>query len=77
MVFFRIGRRLLKAAVLLITAPSVLVLAWLSYQGGPGVFAVFLFAAISLALLLSPALLYRQRARRDTVDADQSVDAIG
>ncbi len=76
-VFFRIGRRLLKVAVLLITAPSVLVLAWLSYQGGPGLFAVFLFAAISLALLLSPALLYRQRARRSSIDADQPADSIG
>ena len=76
-VFFRIGRRLLKVAVLLITAPSIVVLAWLSYQGGPGVFVVFLFSAVSLAMLLSPALLYRKRARRITLDANQSVDVIG
>ena len=75
-VFFRIGRRLLKVAVLLITAPSVVVLAWLSYQGGPGVFAIFLFSAISLALLLSPALLYRQRERRAALEEDLPVDLI-
>jgi hypothetical protein len=55
--FFRIGRRVVRVALLVITAPSMVVLAWLSYQGGPGYMAVFLFAAISLAVLLSPALL--------------------
>ena len=55
-VFFRIGRRLVRVALLAITAPSAVVLAWLSYQGGPGHVAVFLYSAVSLALLLSPAL---------------------
>ena len=55
-IFFRIGRRLVRVALLAITAPSAVVLAWLSYQGGPGHVAVFLFSAISLVLLLSPAL---------------------
>ena len=55
-VFFRAGRRLVRVALLVITTPSMIVLAWLSYQGGPGYVAVFLFSTISLALLLSPAL---------------------
>ena len=76
-IFFRIGRRLLKVAVLSITVPSMVILAWLSYQGGPGIFAVFLFAAVSLAGLLSPALLYRQRTRRTTVDGVLPADEVG
>ena len=55
-VFFRIGRRLIRVALLLITAPSLIIIAWISYQGGAGYVAVFLFAVISLAMLLSPAL---------------------
>lgn len=55
-IFFRIGKRLVRVALLLITAPSVIILAWVSYQGGTRPFSVFLFAAISLAVLLSPAL---------------------
>ncbi len=54
--FFRIGRRLVRVAVLVITTPSMIILAWVSYQGGPGYVAVFLYAAVSLAVLLSPAL---------------------
>ena len=54
--FFRIGRRLVRVALLVITAPSMIVLAWFSYQGGPSYVALFVFSAISLALLLSPAL---------------------
>jgi hypothetical protein len=34
--FFRIGRRVVRIALLAITAPSLVVLSWLSYQGGPG-----------------------------------------
>ncbi len=55
-IFFRIGRRLVRVALLVITAPSMIVLAWLSYRGGPGYMAVFTFSAISLAGLLSPML---------------------
>jgi hypothetical protein len=55
-VFFRIGRRLVRVALLIITAPSMIVLGWLSYQGGPGYVALFFYSAISLAVLLSPAL---------------------
>ena len=55
-IFFRIGRRLVRVALLVITTPSMIVLAWLSYQGGPSYVAVFLYSAISLAVLLSPAL---------------------
>ena len=55
-VFFRIGRRLVRVALLMITAPSMIILAWLSYRGGPGYMAVFTFSAISLAVLLSPML---------------------
>lgn len=58
-VFFRIGRRLVRVALLTITAPSLIVLAWLSYQGGPGFLALFTFSAISLLVLLLPALLDR------------------
>ncbi len=54
--FFRIGRRLVRVALLVITAPCMIVLAWLSYQGGPGYMAVFAFSAISLIVLLIPAL---------------------
>ncbi|MCH8109088.1 MAG: hypothetical protein IIB15_03070 [Chloroflexi bacterium] len=55
-IFFRIGKRLVRVALLVITAPSMIVLAWLSYRGGPGYMAVFTFSAISLAVLLSPML---------------------
>jgi hypothetical protein len=55
-IFFRIGRRLVRVALLVITAPSMTVLAWFSYQGGPDFVALFVFSAVSLALLLSPAL---------------------
>ncbi len=67
-IFFRIGRRLVRVAILLITAPSIVVLAWLSYQGGPGYMAAFTFSAISLAALLSPMLfdLKDNRANADT-----------
>ena len=56
-VFFRVGRRMIRVVLLIITAPSLIVLAWVSYQGGAGYFAVFFFSAISLAILLTPALL--------------------
>ena len=55
-IFYRIGRRLVRVALLVITAPSMVILAWLSYQGGPGFVGVFLISAVSLAVLLSPAL---------------------
>ena len=55
-VFFRLGRRVIRVALLIITAPSMIILGWLSYQGGPNHVAVFLYSAVSLALLLSPAL---------------------
>ncbi len=59
-IFFRIGRRLVRVALLAITAPSMVVLAWLSYQGGRGYMAMFVFLALSLLLLLAPALLDRK-----------------
>ncbi len=55
-IFYRIGRRLVRVALLLITAPSMIVLAWMSYQGGRGYVAVFIFAAVSMVVLLTPAL---------------------
>ena len=55
-IFFRLGRRVVRVALLVITAPSIIVLAWFSYQGGPGYVALFMYCAVSLALLLSPAL---------------------
>ena len=64
-IFFRIGRRLVRVALLAITAPSMIVLAWLSYRGGPGYAAMFAFCAISLAILLSPALFDLKNSRAD------------
>ena len=55
-VFFRIGRRTVRLALLAITTPSVVVLAWLVYKSGIGAIAVFAFALISIAVLMSPAL---------------------
>ena len=55
-VFFRVGRRAVRVALLAITAPSMVVLAWVSYQGGVGQMAVFGFAALSLIVLFAPAL---------------------
>ena len=65
-VFFRIGRRLARVALLVITAPSMIILAWLSYQGGPGYVMVFVFSAISLAILLSPALFDLKDIRKSS-----------
>ena len=62
-VFFRVGRRMIRVVLLIITAPSLIVLAWLSYQGGAGYLAVFFFSAISLAILLTPALLDFQESK--------------
>ena len=64
-VFFRIGRRLVRVALLAITAPSMIILAWLSYRGGPGYVAVFVFCAISLAVLLSPVLFDLKNGRAE------------
>ena len=64
-IFFRIGRRLVRVALLAITAPSMIVLAWLSYRGGPGYLAMFVFCAISLAILLSPALFDLKNGRAE------------
>ena len=67
-IFFRIGRRLIRVALLAITAPSMVVLAWLSYKSGPGYLALFAFCAVSLAVLLSPALLdYRRKPAGEPV----------
>ncbi len=55
-VFFRVGRRAVRVALLAITAPSIVILAWVSYQGGVGQMAGFGFAALSLIVLFAPAL---------------------
>lgn len=55
-VFFRVGRRAVRVALLAITAPSIVILAWVSYQGGVGQMAVCGFAALSLIVLFAPAL---------------------
>ena len=60
-IFFRVGRRVLRAALLVITAPSVVVLAWLSFQGGPGFIAAFAFSVLALIVLLMPAFLHKPR----------------
>jgi len=64
-IFYRVGRRLVRVALLLITAPSMIVLAWMSYQGGRGYVAVFIFVAVSLVVLLSPALFDLKGARAE------------
>jgi hypothetical protein len=56
-VFFRVGRRAVRVALLAITAPSVVILGWVSYQGGVGQMAVFGFAALSIIVLFAPALI--------------------
>jgi hypothetical protein len=43
-------------ALLLITTPSLIILAWMSVQGGRGYMGVFVFVVMSMAVLLSPAL---------------------
>lgn len=63
--FFRIGHRIARVALLFITVPSMCVLAWMSYQGGPGYLAVFTLSAMSLAVLLGPALLDHAPRRRE------------
>jgi phosphatidylserine synthase len=55
-VFYRVGKRLIRVALLMITAPSLVVLAWMSIQGGRGYMAVFVFAVVSMVVLLSLAL---------------------
>jgi hypothetical protein len=55
-VFYRIGKRLIRVALLLITTPSLIILAWMSVQGGRGYMGVFVFVVMSMAVLLSPAL---------------------
>jgi len=67
-VFYRIGRRLVRVALLLITAPSLIVLAWMSVQGGRGYMGVFLFAVMSMAVLLSPALFDLKDNREELVE---------
>lgn len=63
--FFRISRRVARVALLAITAPSLIVLAWISYQGGAGFIAVFLFAVMSLAVLLIPAFFDLKNSESD------------
>ena len=59
-VFFRVGRRTVRVALLMITAPSMTILGWLSYQGGPDRVAVFCIAVVSLSVLFLPALFDKQ-----------------
>ncbi len=56
-IFFRIGKRLLRGALLVLTTPPIIIMAWLNYQGGPGYLVIFLYAIVSVILLLIPALL--------------------
>ena len=65
-VFFRVGRRVTRVALLFITAPSIIILAWMSYKGGSGYLALFAFSVASLLVLLGPALLdYKSKASED------------
>jgi hypothetical protein len=54
--FLRISRRVVRVALLAVAAPSLIVLAWISLQGGPGFVALFLFCAFSMLVLLAPKL---------------------
>ena len=71
-IFFRIGRRLVRVGLLVITTPSMVILAWLSRQGGPDYVAAFVFLAVSLSVLLSPALfdLRDRNARRPSLHVE-------
>ena len=55
--FFRIGRRVVRVGLLLVTVPSMFILAWFSYQGGVGYMALFTVCALSMGVVLGPALL--------------------
>ena len=67
-VFFRIGKRVVRVGLLLVTTPSLIVLAWMSYQGGIGYVAVFSFAVLSLVVLLSPAFFDWQDNRTELAE---------
>ena len=56
-VFIRIGQRMIKVALLLIAAPVLASLVWLSYQGSSAYLGMLFFSLISVILLMSPALL--------------------
>jgi hypothetical protein len=60
--FFRVSRRVVRVGLLTITVPSTFVLAWLSYQRGPGYMALFVASTIALVTVLAPAL-YDLRAK--------------
>ena len=67
-VFYRVSKRLIRVALLLITAPSLVVLAWMSIQDGRGYMAVFVFAVVSMVVLLSPALFDLKANREELTD---------
>ena len=56
-VFLRVGRRAVRAALLLLTAPPITAFAWLSYQGASGYLGLLAFSAVSLTVLLGPAII--------------------
>ena len=55
--FFRVSRRMVRIVLLVVTVPSMAVLAWMSYQGGPGYMALFTLASMSAAVVVGPVLL--------------------
>ncbi len=56
-IFLHVGKRLLRIALLILTTPPIVVMAWMSHQGGPGYPVIFLYSVVSVALLLAPALI--------------------
>ena len=66
--FFRIGKRVVRVALLVVTTPSLIVLAWMSYHGGLGYVVVFIFAVVSMVVLLSPAFFNRNDLRDELAD---------
>lgn len=61
-IFFRIARRVFRIILVAVLGPVFVVLAWLSFSGGPSPTAVFILASVSAAIMLSPMLL-QQKSR--------------
>ena len=67
-IFYRIGRRLVRVILLIITTPPLIILAWMSYQGGPGYPLIFLYALASVLVLLTPALAEQRLGQKGEQD---------
>ena len=62
-IFLRVGRRAVRAALLLAAAPAITAFVWLSYQSASGYLGLLAISAVTLTVLLSPAtIIIRRRA---------------